>query len=79
MEEFFFNISKKNYLNLFSRATSGIYALLSTINQRNKYFIFPSTICPSVIYGAIFSNTNFIFCDVDSETGNLDNNYLKNF
>ncbi|MDC0417229.1 DegT/DnrJ/EryC1/StrS family aminotransferase [Candidatus Pelagibacter sp.] len=77
MEDFFFRISNKKYLNLFSRATTGIYCLLKIIDQKNKSFIFPSTICASPIYASIFSKTDIIFCDVNPKDGNIDISKLK--
>mgnify|MGYP005990562715 CR=1 FL=1 len=78
MKNFFCNISNKNYLNIFSRATTGIFSLLKILHQKNKYFIFPSTICPSPVYASIYSDTKIVFCDVNPKNGNLDIIHLEN-
>ena len=67
----FFNLTNKSEINFFSRATVGIFCFLKVINQRDKFLVFPSTICPSPIYAAIFANVKTIFCDVNLSDGNI--------
>ena len=77
VNNFFYNLSNKSEINFFSRATTGIYCLLKAINEKKKYLIFPSTICPSPIYASIFSDIKIIFCDVNFDDGNININSLK--
>ena len=77
VKNFFYNFSTKSEINFFSRATTGIYCLLKAINEKKKYLIFPSTICPSPIYASIFSDIKIIFCDVNFDDGNINIDSLK--
>lgn len=71
LKNFFLKFTDKSEINIFPRATVGIYSLFKIINEKKKSIIFPSTICTSPVYASIFANINPIFCDVNLEDGNM--------
>lgn len=77
LKNIFFNLTEKSELNIFSRATVGIYSLFKVIKEKNKSIIFPSTICASPIYASIFAKIKPVFCDVNLSDGNMNSTSLE--
>ena len=77
LKNIFFNLTEKSELNIFSRATVGIYSLFKVIKEKNKSIIFPSTICASPIYASIFAKIKPVFCDVNLSDGNMNSISLE--
>lgn len=61
---------KTNYM-LVSRASTGIFLILEAYKLKNARVMLPANICYAAIYPVIYSGNKPVFCDVDSQTGNI--------
>ena len=64
-------LSIKKYSLFVARAATAIYLILCDIQKKNIKVLVPANICYAAIYPIVYSGNIPVFCDVDSNTGNV--------
>lgn len=64
-------LSIKKYSLFVGRAATAIYLILCNIQEKNIKVLVPANICYAAIYPIVYSGNIPVFCDVDSNTGNV--------
>lgn len=78
MEKIWFDSLKKNNI-ITGRGSTAIYLVFCNERMKNRDVIVPGNICYAAVYPVIRSGNNVVFCDVDSQSGNLTKEILEKY
>lgn len=67
---------KKNHLYT-GRAATAIYLVLQTEGICGKKVLYPANICYAAVYPAVYADCVPVFCDIDSQSGNINLDEFK--